>query len=43
VVNRLKRQFGKAIRVDLVQKKNNDGSHHSYRANIYQIGNHVAE
>ncbi|KFX67427.1 Zeta toxin [Pseudomonas taeanensis MS-3] len=42
VVNRLKRQFGKAIRVDLLQK-DNDGSHRSYHANIDQIDNYVAE
>lgn len=42
VVNRLKREFGKAIQVDLLLK-NNDGSHRAYQANIDQIDNHIPE
>lgn len=42
VVNRLKKEFGKAIQVDLLLK-DNDGSHRFYQANIDQIDNHVPE
>lgn len=42
VVNRLKRQFGKTIQVDLLMK-NNDGSHQFYRAGVDQIDNHIPE
>lgn len=42
VVNRLKRELGKAIHVDLLLK-NNDNSQRLYRAGIDQIDNHVPE
>ena len=42
VVNRLKRELGKAIQVDLLLK-NNDGSHRAYQANVDQIDNHIPE
>ena len=42
VVNRLKQEFGKKIRVDLLLK-NLDGSDKVYKANIDQIDNHVPE
>ncbi len=42
VVNRLKREFGKAIDVDLLLK-NNDNSQRLYRAGIDQIDNHIPE
>lgn len=42
VVNRLKRDFGKTIQVDLLLK-NNDGSHRAYQANIDKIDNHIPE
>ncbi len=42
VVNRLKRELGKVIQVDLLLK-NNDGSQRAYQANIDQIDNHVPE
>lgn len=42
VVNRLKREFGKEIFVDLLLK-NNDNSHSFYRAGVDQIDNHIPE
>lgn len=42
VVNRLKKKFGKDIRVDLLIK-NIDNTHKTYRANIDQIDHHVPE
>ena len=42
VVNRLKREFGKAIDVDLLLK-NNDNSQRLYRAGIDQIDHHIPE
>ncbi len=42
VVNRVKREFGKAIFVDLLLK-NNDNSQRSYKAGIDQIDNHIPE
>lgn len=42
VVNRLKQDFGKGIRVDLLLK-NNDGSHRMYKAGVDRIDNHVPE
>lgn len=42
VVNCLKKDFGKAIEVDLLLK-NIDGSHRFARANIDQIDNHIPE
>ena len=41
-VNRLKAEFDKVIRVDLLMK-NNDGSHQFYRAGVDQIDNHIPE
>ena len=42
VVNRLKREFGKAISVDLLLK-NNDNAQRLYRAGVDQIDNHIPE
>lgn len=42
VVNRLKRERGKAIQVDLLMK-NNDKSQRFYRAGVDQIDNHIPE
>jgi UDP-N-acetylglucosamine kinase len=42
VVNRLKAEFGKALRVDLLLK-NNDNSHRLYKAGIDRIDSHVPE
>jgi len=42
VVNRLKREFGKEIRVDLLLK-NNDNTNRLYRAGIDQIDHHIPE
>lgn len=42
VVNRLKREHGTAIRVDLLLK-NNDNTDRLYRAGIDQIDNHIPE
>lgn len=42
VVNRLKRELGAEIQVDLLMK-NNDGSGRFYRAGVDQIDNHIAE
>lgn len=42
VVNRLKKKFGKDIRVDLLLK-NLDGSDKVYKANVDQIDNHIPE
>lgn len=42
VVNRLKDEFGKEIKVDLLLK-NNDNSHRSYKAGIDKIDHHVPE
>lgn len=42
VVNRLKRELGKRIAVDLLVK-NNDLSQHMYKAGVDQIDNHVPE
>ncbi len=42
VVNRLKVEFGKAIRVDLLMK-NNDNSHRFYRNGVDQIDSHIPE
>ena len=42
VVNRLKKEFGKDIQVDLLLK-NNDNSNRMYKAGIDQIDNHVPE
>ena len=42
VVNQLKKEFGTAIRVDLLLK-NNDNSHRAYEAGIERIDNHVPE
>jgi predicted ABC-type ATPase len=42
VVNRLKVEFGKAIRVDLLMK-NNDNSHRFYEAGVEQIDSHIPE
>jgi UDP-N-acetylglucosamine kinase len=42
VVNRLKRKFGKELRVDLLLK-NTDNSNRLYKAGIDQIDNHVPE
>lgn len=42
VVNRLKREFGKEIRVDLLLK-NNDNTNRLYRAGVDQIDNHIPE
>lgn len=42
VVNRLKREFGKSIRVDLLLK-NNDNSNRMYRAGADQIDYHIPE
>ena len=41
-VNRLKRELGKEIRVDLLLK-NNDGTHRLYQASVDQIDNHIPE
>lgn len=42
VVNRVKKDFGKAIFVDLLLK-NNDNSQRSYKAGVDQIDNHIPE
>ena len=42
VVNRLKREFGKAIQVDLLLK-NNDNSKRLYQAGVDQIDHHIPE
>ena len=42
VVNRLKIELGRAIRVDLLMK-NNDNSHRFYRAGVDQIDSHIPE
>lgn len=42
VVNRLKAELGKAIRVDLLMK-NNDNSHRFYRAGVDHIDGHIPE
>lgn len=42
VVNRLKAEFGKALKVDLLIK-DYDGSHKAYKAGIDRIDNHVPE
>ena len=42
VVNRLKKEYGSAIHVDLLLK-NNDNSNRLYKAGIDQIDNHVPE
>lgn len=42
VVNRVKKEFGKSIFVDLLLK-NNDNSQRSYRAGVDQIDNHIPE
>jgi len=42
VVNRLKRELGKDIRLDLLMK-NNDNSNQFYRAGVDQIDNHIPE
>ena len=42
VVNRLKRELGKEIFVDLLLK-NNDNTQRMYRAGVDQIGNHIPE
>jgi predicted ABC-type ATPase len=42
VVNRLKREFGNKISVDLLQK-NNDNSHRLYQAGVEQIDHHIPE
>lgn len=42
VVNRLKKELGKAIQVDLLLK-NNDGSQRAYQANVDLIDNHIPE
>lgn len=42
VVNRLKKEFGKDIKVDLLLK-NNDNSNRMYKAGIDQIDHHVPE
>jgi hypothetical protein len=42
VVNRLRREFGKEIGVDLLLK-NNDNSQRFYRAGVDQIDNHIPE
>ena len=42
VVNRLKRELGKAISVDLLMK-NNDNSQRFYRAGVDQIDSHIPE
>jgi len=42
VVNRLKREYGNNIKVDLLLK-NNDNSQRTYRAGVDQIDNHIPE
>lgn len=42
VVNRLKAEFGKAIRVDLLMK-NNDNTHRFFRIGVDQIDGHIPE
>lgn len=42
IVNRLKMEFDKSVRVDLLLK-NNDNSHQLYEADIDQIDHHVPE
>ncbi len=42
VVNRLKREFGKEVHVDLLMK-NNDNTHRFYKAGVDQIDNHIPE
>ena len=42
VVNRLKRELGKGIRLDLLMK-NNDNSNQFYRAGVDQIDSHIPE
>lgn len=42
VVNRLKREFGKDVHVDLLMK-NNDNTRRFYRAGVDQIDNHIPE
>ena len=42
VVNRLKAEFGEAVRVDLLLK-NNDNSNRLYRAGVDQIDSHIPE
>lgn len=42
VVNRLKQEFGKDIRVDLLLK-NNDNSNRMYKAGVDQIDHHIPE
>lgn len=42
VVNRLKREYGKAIQIDLLMK-NNDNSNRWYKAGVDQIDNHIDE
>ena len=42
VVNQLKKEFGTAIRVDLLLK-NNDNSHRAYEAGLERIDNHTPE
>lgn len=42
VVNRLKREIGRDLHVDLLMK-NNDGSNRFYKAGVDQIDNHIPE
>lgn len=42
VVNKLKEEFGKDIKVDLLVK-NNDGTNRAYRAGIDRVDNHLPE
>ncbi|TCT01459.1 zeta toxin [Pseudofulvimonas gallinarii] len=42
VVNRIKREFGSVMQVDLLMK-NNDNSNRFYRAGIDQIDSHIPE
>lgn len=42
MVNTLKAEFGKSLKVDLLLK-NNDNSNRTYKANIDIIDNHVPE
>lgn len=43
VVNRLKAEFGSALKVDLLLKNNNDISGRTFKAGIDQIDNHIPE
>lgn len=42
VVNRIKAEYGSAVRVDLLMK-NNDNSSRFYRSGVDQIDTHIAE